>query len=89
MDYLEYLLKMKRRLDNRCDWSRCLNTNRCIGCGPIERMRYLASARPLYQTEMTEGDGNLRVFLYDGEDLYPETQIKLETSLVRLARGKL
>ena len=53
------------------------------------RMRFLASARPLCQVEMAENNNSLRVYLYDGEALYPETQRKLERRLIRLATGEL
>ena len=78
---------MKRRLDNRCNWAKCPQIDRCNGCGPMVRVRYLASARPLCHVEMTENNNDLRVYLYDCEDLYPETQRKLETRLICLANG--
>ena len=78
---------MKRRLDNRCEWSLCRRSTRCDGCGPLIRMRHLVTARPLCQVEITEEKLRLRVFLYDGSDLYPETQVRLENRVMQLGKG--
>ena len=80
---------MKRRFENRCQWTRCLNSTRCDGCGPLIRMRFLASARPICQVEITENNNEIRCYLYDGSDLYPETQIRLEPRLLSLCTSEL
>ena len=80
---------MKRRLDNHCRWTRCASSVRCDGCGPLIRMRFLASARPLCQVEITKEEEEIRCYLYDGSDLYPETQTRLEPRLLSLCESEL
>ena len=78
---------MKRTMAKRCDWSLCSSLS-CYGCGPSVRMRSLAAARPICQVEITLPQYTAFCYLYDGEDLYPDTQESFELRLQSVGSSK-
>ena len=71
----------------RCDWSLCSSLT-CPGCGPSIRMRSLAASRPICQVEVSDMPYAAYCYLYDGEDLYPDTQESFEPRLRSVSSSK-
>ena len=73
--------------DYYCTWSACREAG-CHGCGPSERLKTLITARPLCHVEMEIDGYEMLCFLYDCEDLYPDTQVSLMPRLVAISKSK-